>query len=121
MGTAAASLDYVGAYASAQPNPNQLGPPPDGFAKHTKLAAEDAVDFMIETVHRYPHEVTILEIAPPTNLALAIRKDPTIVPLIKQIVTNKRVPNTVRIPRSGPGAFSSCTTPSLVTQSRGFI
>jgi inosine-uridine nucleoside N-ribohydrolase len=80
-------IAYVGAYASPQPNPNQLVPPPDGFATHTKPAKEDAVDFIIETVHHYPHEVTILEIAPPTNLALAIRKDPTIVPLIKQIVT----------------------------------
>jgi inosine-uridine nucleoside N-ribohydrolase len=49
--------------------------------------AQDAVDFIIETIHRYPHEVTILEIAPPTNLALAIRKDPTIVPLIEKLVT----------------------------------
>jgi len=80
-------IDYVGAYAGPQPGPNDLVPPPDGFARHTKPATEDAVDFMIETIHRYPNEVTILEIAPPTNLALAIRKDPTIVPLIKQIVT----------------------------------
>jgi len=42
---------------------------------------------MIEQIHRYPHQVSILEIAPPTNLAMAIRKDPTIVPLIKQVVT----------------------------------
>ncbi len=80
-------IDYVGAYARPQPSPNQLVPPPDGFATHTKPAKQDAVDFIIETVHRHPHEVTILEIAPPTNMALAIRKDPTIVPLIKQIVT----------------------------------
>jgi inosine-uridine nucleoside N-ribohydrolase len=80
-------IDYVGAYAGPQPDPNHLVPPPDGFATHTKPATEDAVDFMIEAIHRYPHEVTILEIAPPTNLALAIRKDPTIVPLIKQVIT----------------------------------
>ena len=80
-------IDYVGAYAGPQPGPNDLVPPPDGFAQHTKPATQDAVDFMIDTIHRYPHEVTILEIAPPTNLALAIRKDPTIVPLIKQIIT----------------------------------
>jgi inosine-uridine nucleoside N-ribohydrolase len=54
-------IDYVGAYAAPQPNPNQLVPPPDGFATHTKPAQEDAVDFMIKTIHRYPHEVTILE------------------------------------------------------------
>ena len=60
---------------------------PDVFAKHTRAAKTDAVDFIINTIHRYPHEVTILEIAPPTNLGLAFRKDPTIIPLIKQIVT----------------------------------
>ena len=79
--------DYVGAYSKTQPGPGDLAPPPDGFATHTRPAKEDAVDFIIETIHRFPHEVTILEIAPPTNMALAIRKDPTIVPLIKQIVT----------------------------------
>jgi inosine-uridine nucleoside N-ribohydrolase len=78
---------YVGAYVSKQPGPGDLVEPPDGFATHTRPAKEDAVDFIIETIHRYPHEVTILEVAPPTNMALAIRKDPTIVPLIKQIVT----------------------------------
>jgi inosine-uridine nucleoside N-ribohydrolase len=79
---------YVGAYRKTQPaGPGDLVPPPDGFATHTRPAKEDAIDFIIETIHRYPHEVTILEIAPPTNVALAIRKDHTIVPLIKQIVT----------------------------------
>jgi purine nucleosidase len=80
-------IDYVGAYNSPPPTPAELVAPPDGFATHTRPAAQDAVDFIIETIHRYPHEVTILEIAPPTNLALAIRKDPTIVPLIKKLVT----------------------------------
>jgi len=75
---------YVGAYSTAPGQP--LVPPPDGFAKHTKPAAEDAVSFIIETIHRYPHEVTILAIGPLTNVALAMRLDPTIVPLIKQIV-----------------------------------
>jgi inosine-uridine nucleoside N-ribohydrolase len=78
---------YVGAYSSAQPDPNKLEKPPGGFATHTRPARENAVDFIIRMVHRYPHEVSILEVAPPTDLALAIRKDPTIVPLIKQIVT----------------------------------
>ncbi|MBV8142067.1 MAG: nucleoside hydrolase [Acidobacteriaceae bacterium] len=80
-------IDYVGAFAGPQPTPSQIVPPPDGLAKHTKPAEKDAVDFMIEAIHCHPHEVTILEIAPPTNLAIAIRKDPTIVPLIKQVIT----------------------------------
>jgi inosine-uridine nucleoside N-ribohydrolase len=78
--------DYVGAYRKAQPGPGDLVPPPDGFATHTRPAKEDAIRFLIETLHRYPHEVTLLAIGPLTNVALAMREDPTIVPLIKQIV-----------------------------------
>ncbi|MGN6528381.1 MAG: nucleoside hydrolase [Burkholderiaceae bacterium] len=82
------AVDYVGAFSSPPPtSPSDIVPPPDGFATHTRPRAQHAVDFIIEQVHRHPHEVSILEIAPPTNLAMAIRKDPTIVPLIKQIVT----------------------------------
>ncbi|MBV9673783.1 MAG: nucleoside hydrolase [Verrucomicrobia bacterium] len=77
---------YVGAYSKPQPGPDQLVPPPDGFASHTRPARQDAVDFIIETIHRNPNEVTILAIGPLTNLALAMREDPTIIPLIKQIV-----------------------------------
>ena len=80
-------IDYVGAYSSPQPDPAKLTPPDGGFATHTRPAKEDAVDFIIRMIHRYPHEVSILEVAPPTNLAMALRKDPTIIPLIKQIVT----------------------------------
>ena len=79
-------IDYVGAYATPQPSPNQLDPPPDGFAKHTVPAKLNAVDFIIQSIHRYPNQVSILAIAPLTNIALAMRKDPTIIPLIKQIV-----------------------------------
>ncbi len=82
------AVDYVGAFSSPPPTSrSDIVPPPDGFATHTRPQPQHAVDFLIEQVHRYPHQVSILEIAPPTNLAMAIRKDPTIVPLIKQIVT----------------------------------
>ena len=45
-----------------------------------------AVDFIIDTVLAYPNEVTICPIGPMTNLAMAMRLEPKIVPLIKQIV-----------------------------------
>jgi purine nucleosidase len=38
---------------------------------HTKPADEDAAHFLIRMVHKYPHQVTIYEGAPMTNLALA--------------------------------------------------
>ncbi|MCK9684722.1 nucleoside hydrolase [Scleromatobacter humisilvae] len=83
-----APIDYVGAFASPPPtSPGDIVAPPDGFATHTRPQRQHAVDFLIEQIHRYPHQVSILEIAPPTNLAMAIRKDPGIVPLIKQVVT----------------------------------
>ncbi len=45
-----------------------------------------AVDFIIETVMQHPNEVTICPVGPMTNLALAMRLEPKIVPLIQQIV-----------------------------------
>ena len=62
------TIDYVGAYAAPQPDPNHLVPPPDAFATHTRPAKEDAVDFIIQSIHRYPNEVSILAIAPLTIL-----------------------------------------------------
>jgi purine nucleosidase len=43
-------------------------------------------DLIIEVVHRYPHEITLVPIGPLTNIALAISKDPSIVPLVKNVV-----------------------------------
>lgn len=40
---------------------------------------EHAVDFIIDTVKANPGEISILAIAPLTNIAMAIKKDPTIV------------------------------------------
>ena len=80
-------FDYVGAYASPPPTgPEQLTPPPDGFATQTTAANKSAVRFLIQTLHQYPHEVSILAIGPLTNLALAFREDPSVIPLVKQIV-----------------------------------
>lgn len=42
--------------------------------------------FMIQQVHAHPHEVTIIEAGPMTNLALAIRLDPSFASTAKQLV-----------------------------------
>ena len=52
----------------------------------TKAAAEDAVHFLIRMVHKYPHEVTIYEGGPMTNLALAIETDPEFPKLAQELV-----------------------------------
>ena len=43
-------------------------------------------DVIIELVHKYPHEISIIGVGPETNLALAILKDPTIAPLVKRVI-----------------------------------
>src|SRR5947209_7495576 len=43
-------------------------------------------DLIIELVHKYPHEITLVPVGPLTNIALAVSKDPSIASLVKDIV-----------------------------------
>jgi inosine-uridine nucleoside N-ribohydrolase len=43
-------------------------------------------DLIIEMIHKYPHEITLIPIGPLTNIALALSKDPSIAPLVKEVV-----------------------------------
>jgi purine nucleosidase len=43
-------------------------------------------DLIIEMIHRYPHEITLIPVGPLTNIALAVSKDPSIAFLVKDIV-----------------------------------
>ena len=52
--------------------------------EEAKYEEGNAVDFIIEQVHKYPHEVILCGIGPLTNFGIALRKDPTIIPLIKE-------------------------------------
>ena len=45
----------------------------------------NAVDFILETVKKYPDEVEILAIGPATNIAMAIDKDPETMSHVKRI------------------------------------
>jgi inosine-uridine nucleoside N-ribohydrolase len=78
---------YLGAWNTPEPkSDSDLVAPPDGFATHTKVQSRSAVDFIVDSVKQNPGEVTILAIGPLTNIALATRQHPEIVPLIKQII-----------------------------------
>jgi inosine-uridine nucleoside N-ribohydrolase len=55
-------------------------------APKCKADARFGPDLIIEMVHKYPHEMTLVPIGPLTNIALAISKDPSIVPLVKEVV-----------------------------------
>ncbi|HXO35064.1 MAG TPA: nucleoside hydrolase [Candidatus Acidoferrales bacterium] len=43
-------------------------------------------DLIIDMIHRFPHEITLIPVGPLTNIALAVLKDPSIAGLVKDIV-----------------------------------
>ena len=51
-------------------------------ALHEKTA--DA--FIVDMVHRFPHQITLVAVARMTNLALALRRDPSIAGLVKEVI-----------------------------------
>jgi inosine-uridine nucleoside N-ribohydrolase len=61
-----------------------------GYAKlpdpQSQPISQHGMDFLIDTVLAAPGEITLLAIAPLTNIALAIRKEPRIVEALKEII-----------------------------------
>jgi inosine-uridine nucleoside N-ribohydrolase len=51
-----------------------------------KPQAQSAVDFMIEQVHKYPNQITIVAAGPLINIALAVRTDPEFAALVKTLL-----------------------------------
>ena len=62
-----------------------LFPQWDESMRKAHIEDKSAIDFIIEMVHKYPNEVTLITIGPMTNVALAMKKDPTIINEIKEI------------------------------------
>lgn len=55
-------------------------------ATRCRAASTFGPDLIIRMVHQYPHQIILIPIGPLTNIALALAKDPTIVPLVKEVV-----------------------------------
>jgi purine nucleosidase len=51
-----------------------------------KVDAGFGPDLIIQLVHASPHEITLVPVGPLTNIALSIEKDPSIVPLVKEVI-----------------------------------
>jgi inosine-uridine nucleoside N-ribohydrolase len=51
-----------------------------------KVDSRYGPDLIIEMVHAAPHEITLVPVGPLTNIALAVEKDPSIVPLVKEVI-----------------------------------
>ena len=70
------SVAWLGAWTPRLWHEADVVPPLPEGQPTTKPAAEDAAHFLVRMVRRYPHQVTIYEGGPMTNLALAISIDP---------------------------------------------
>lgn len=80
------AIQWLGAWTpKVYHAPRDLGAMPEGKPT-TKPADEDAAHFLVRMVHKYPHEVTIYEGGPMTNLALALALDPEFAGLAKELV-----------------------------------
>jgi len=56
--------------------------PPSKCQVDSRYAAE----LIIQLVHASAHEITLVPVGPLTNIALALEKDPSIVPLVKEVI-----------------------------------
>lgn len=82
-------LVYQGAWNFAQGHgvhgPYEIPPMPEG-APATKAASENAANFLVRMVRKYPHEVTIYAAGPMTDLATAIALDTQFPELAKELI-----------------------------------
>jgi inosine-uridine nucleoside N-ribohydrolase len=80
---------YQGAWNFARDGkvhgPFEVPPMPEGQPT-TKASGEDAAHFLVRTVRKYPHDVTIYAAGPMTDLALAIALDPQFPELTKELI-----------------------------------
>src|SRR5208283_4401262 len=77
---------YAGAWDDRWWHEPYVVPPLPEGQPTTKPLDEDAAHFLTRMVRKYPHEVTIYEGGPMTNLALAISLDPQFPELAQQLV-----------------------------------
>lgn len=75
-------LDALGTMVHGEDGMGNTNPPPPKGKVIEKFAAE----FIVDTIHAYPGEVTLVPIGPLTNIALALKMDPMIVNLTKKVV-----------------------------------
>ncbi len=73
------------AFRAGYHEPDVIPPLVEG-SPHTKPLDETAVHFIVRMVHKYPGEVVVWAGGPLTNIALALRLDPQVATLAKELV-----------------------------------
>jgi inosine-uridine nucleoside N-ribohydrolase len=78
---------YPGAWGHPRPaDYRHLAQPPYGGYATAAEAPGNAIDFLVDTIKAHPHQITLFVLGPATNIALAVKKNPEIVPLVKQVI-----------------------------------
>jgi uridine nucleosidase len=75
-------LERLGTWVHGEDGMGNTHPP----APRGKLVDQTAAEFIIDTVRANPGEVTLVPVGPLTNLGLALRLDPGIAGLVKEVV-----------------------------------
>ena len=75
-------LEKLGTWVHGEDGMGNTHPP----APKGKVIDQNAAEFIIEMAHAYPGEITLVPVGPLTNLALALRMDPGLAALIKEVV-----------------------------------
>jgi inosine-uridine nucleoside N-ribohydrolase len=67
-------------------HPPEIVPPMPEGEPHIQPRPGTAAEFIVDMVHKYPHEVVLWAGGPLTNYALALRLDPSVATLAKEFV-----------------------------------
>jgi purine nucleosidase len=86
MGAAQPLAGQAGAWPAHVHGDDALGGVARTFepAKSPQGLSADAA--IVDMVRRYPHQISFVAVAPLTNLALALRRDPAIASLVKEVI-----------------------------------
>jgi purine nucleosidase len=79
-------LSFKGAWTPRNYHDPEVVPELKEGLPTTKPLAEHAANFIVRMVHKYPNQVTIWAGGPLTNIALALRLDPEVPSLAKELV-----------------------------------
>lgn len=75
-------LEKLGTWVHGEDGMGNTNPP----APKAKLHELSAAEFIVKTVRENPGEVTLVPVGPLTNIAMALRLDPGIAELVKEVV-----------------------------------
>jgi len=79
-------FSFKGAWTDRMYHPPDVVPPLEEGKPTTNALDEHAATFIVRMVRKYPNEVTIWAGGPLTNVALALRLDPEVATLAKELV-----------------------------------